>query len=43
MHVISKRPFMAAAKKYPNDRAALMAVYRALNANTFSTPEEKQR
>ena len=40
MHVISKRPFMAAAKKYPKDRAALMTLYRVLNANTFSTPEE---
>ncbi len=40
MHVISKRPFSDAAKKYPNDRAALMDMYRVLNSTVFKTPEE---
>lgn len=40
MHVISKRPFNEAAKKYPNDRAALMDMYRVLNSTVFKTPDE---
>lgn len=40
MHVISKRQFSEAAKKYPNDRAALMNMYRVLDSSRFSTPEE---
>ena len=28
-----------AAKKYPNDREALMRMFRVLNGNTFRTPE----
>ena len=40
MHVISKKPFNHAAKKYPNDRLALMEMYRVLNSIEFKTPEE---
>ena len=40
MHVISKRPFNQAAKQYPNDRLALMEMYRVLNSIEFKTPEE---
>jgi mRNA interferase HigB len=40
MHVISKRPFNDAAKKYPNDRDALMGMYKVLSSTFFKTPEE---
>lgn len=40
MHVISKRPFNAAAKKYPNDRQALMDMYQVLKSTSFKTPDE---
>ena len=40
MNVISKRPFNEAAKKYPNDREALLEMYRALYKTDFNTPEE---
>ena len=40
MHVISKRPFNIAAKKYPNDRDALMNMYRVLSGSNFKTPDE---
>ena len=40
MHVISKKPFNDAARKYPNDRAALMDMYKVLHGSTFRTPEE---
>ena len=39
MRIISKRRFLDAAKKYPNDREALMRMFRVLNGNTFRTPE----
>lgn len=40
MHIISKRPFNEAAKKYPNQRDALMALYRVLRKANFSSPDE---
>lgn len=40
MRVISKRPFNDAANKYPNDRQALMDMYRVLSGTVFKTPEE---
>jgi len=40
MHVISKRPFNIAAKRYPNDRDALMNMYRVLSGSNFKTPDE---
>lgn len=40
MNVISKKPFNDAAKKYPNDRAALMEMYRVLQKTDFHSPGE---
>lgn len=40
MHVLSKKPFNDAANKYPNNRLALMEMYRVLNSIRFKTPEE---
>ena len=40
MHVITKRPFSQAAEKYPNDRQALLMMYKVLRNNDFSNPEE---
>jgi len=42
MHIISKRPFRDVAEKHPNQREALMDIYRVLSRNStwFSTPEE---
>lgn len=40
MNVISKRPFIDAAKKHPNDRAALIDMYIVLHKTNFQTPEE---
>ena len=40
MHVLSKRPFIDAARKYPDDRDALMDMYRVLSSNSFRSPEE---
>ena len=38
MHVISRKPFSDAAKKYPNDAAAIDALYKSLINNNFSNP-----
>lgn len=40
MNVISKKPFNDAAKKYPNDREALLDMYRILDKTDFRTPDE---
>ena len=40
MHVISRRPFNDAAKKYPNDADAITALYKTLRNGTFSTPDQ---
>ena len=40
MNVISKRPFNDAARKYPNDRAALLEMFKVLKSNNFHSPEE---
>lgn len=40
MHVIRKRAFAEAAKKFSNDKTAIMDAYRVLNSGTFNTPEE---
>lgn len=40
MNVISKKPFNDAAKKYPNDREALLDMYRVLDRTDFQTPDE---
>ena len=43
MHVITKRPFSQAAKKYPNDRQALLMTYKILRSNDFNSPEELRK
>ena len=40
MRVISRKPFNDAAKKYPNDRQALMDMYQVLRSTSFKMPEE---
>ena len=41
MRIISRKPFEEAAKKYPNQREALMDLYRILSRKKtrFQTPE----
>jgi len=40
MHIISKKRFVEAATKYPNQRTAIMDMYRVLKAAKFATPKE---
>lgn len=40
VHVISRKPFNDAARDYPNDAAAIQAVYKTLRNGAFQTPEE---
>lgn len=40
MHVISRKPFNDAAKKYPNDAKAVMELYKLLKSNDFYSPGE---
>lgn len=40
MHVISRKPFNDAIKKYPNDAKALLDTYNTLKKNEFKTPEQ---
>lgn len=39
MHVISRRPFNDAKRKYPNDAVAIDTTYEVLKNGTFKTPE----
>lgn len=43
MHIISKRPFNDAANKHPNDKEALLDLYRTLKKSSFKTPEEMKK
>ncbi|WP_163837002.1 type II toxin-antitoxin system HigB family toxin [Spartinivicinus ruber] len=43
MHIISKRPFNEAARKYPNERQAIMDLYRVLKRATFNSPDEMRK
>ena len=43
MHIISKRPFIDAANKHPNDKEALLDLYRTLKKSSFKTPEEMKK
>lgn len=43
MHVISKHPFDEAATKYPNQRQAIIDLYRVLRKAKFKSPEEMRR
>lgn len=40
MHIISREPFNNATKQYPNEAAALEAIYKALRRGEFRTPDE---
>lgn len=40
MNVISRKPFNDAAQQYPNDRAALIDMYKVLKKIDFHTPDE---
>ena len=40
MHVISRRPFNDASRKYPNDANAIDAAYKTLRNGTFTEPLE---
>ena len=40
MHVISKKPFADAAKRYPNQRQAIMDLYRILDKAIIETPQQ---
>jgi mRNA interferase HigB len=40
MNVLTKRIFNDAANKYPNDKAALMDMFKVLQKTDFSSPDE---
>jgi mRNA interferase HigB len=40
VHVISKSPFTAAARKYPTANSALTLLYRQLCKDDFASPDE---
>ncbi len=40
MNVLTKKPFIDAATKYPNERKALLEIFRVLQKSNFSTPNE---
>lgn len=40
VHVVARKPFMDAAKKYPNDSTALSDIYRTMKRITVSNPDE---
>lgn len=40
MHVLAKKPFVYAAKKYPNDATALMETFHTLKKGEFNTPHD---
>lgn len=43
MHVISRKPFAEAARKYPNDADAIHRAYRILKGGQFRSPDELKR
>ena len=40
MHVISRRPFREASRKYPNDAVAIDALYKSLRNGDFRSPDK---
>ena len=38
MHIISRKPFAEAARKYPNDSLAIESLYKILKNNNFADP-----
>ena len=43
MHVISKRPFIEAARRYPNMRDALAQTFRCLTRGEYTNPDHMRR
>lgn len=43
MHVISRKPFNDAARKYPNDGESLQQTYTTLRGGSFGTPDELKK
>ena len=43
MHVIAKKTFNDAMNKYPNDATAIQDLYKLLNSNNFTTPDELKK
>ena len=43
MHIISRKPFEEAVRKYPNQRQALLDLYRVLSVVKFQSPDEMRR
>ena len=43
MHVISKKRFEEAAREYPNQRIALIDMYRILKKENYKNPNEMRR
>ncbi len=39
MHVISRKPFLDAVKKYPNDAKAIQEAYKVLRNGDFRSPD----
>src|SRR3990167_8202970 len=43
MHVISKKPFLEASKRYPNDALAIHQVYLVLRKGNFKSPDTMRK
>jgi mRNA interferase HigB len=45
MHILTKRPYVEAAQRFPNQRETLLDLYRVLSRNSarFTGPEEMRR
>ena len=43
MHIISRKPFIVAAKQYPNDAAAINRTYKVLARGDFRSPDELRK
>ncbi len=43
MHVISRKPFNDAMRKYPNDASAIEDMFKVLKNGIYHTPEELKK
>ena len=43
MHIISRKPFIDAAKYYPNDANSIKDIYKILKNGNFSNPDELKK
>ncbi len=43
MHVISKKPFNDAIRQFPNDAAAINAIYNQLKRSNFESSDEMKK